>query len=138
MVVSQELRKRIRQQAGDRCGYCLSAQWYVPLPLEIEHIIPTAKGGTDAEDNLWLACRMCNNAKKTQTEGRDPKDGKRVRLFNPRTQRWVVHFHWSADGTQIIGRTAVGRATIHALKLNNPTAVVVRKAWVSVGWHPPQ
>ena len=31
--------------------------------LEIEHIIPLAKGGTDDESNLWLACPICNGHK---------------------------------------------------------------------------
>jgi hypothetical protein len=80
---------------------------------------------------------MCNNFKGTQTHALDPLTGRRVRLFNPRTQRWSRHFHWSADGTQIIGRTATGRATVVALQLNNVIAVMVRRAWVSAGWHLP-
>ncbi len=39
-----------------RCSYCLSQQKYVLGVLEIEHIIPKAKGGGDEEENLWLAC----------------------------------------------------------------------------------
>jgi len=31
--------------------------------LEIDHMIPKARGGTDEEANLWLACRMCNSFK---------------------------------------------------------------------------
>src|SRR5262249_54784110 len=57
--VPAEVRARVRAQAGDRCGYCLSPQWLVYCALEIEHIVPTAHGGTDEEENLWLACRMC-------------------------------------------------------------------------------
>jgi hypothetical protein len=106
-------------------------------PLEIEHLLPRAAGGTDDEANLWLACRLCNNAKRTQTHAIDPYSGRRVRLFNPRVQRWRRHFYWSVDGTQIIGRTASGRATAIALQLNNLIAVMVRHAWVSAGWHPP-
>jgi hypothetical protein len=105
--------------------------------LEIEHIVPTARGGSDAEDNLWLACRMCNNFKGTQTHGRDPVTGRRIRLFNPRRQQWSKHFMWSTDGVHIVGRTACGRATVVALQLNNIIAVMVRREWVSAGWHPP-
>ena len=36
-------------QAEDRCGYCQSAQRYVFAPLEIEHILPIARGGSDEE-----------------------------------------------------------------------------------------
>lgn len=40
--VSEEVRLRVRAQAGDRCGYCLSPQRLVLGWLEIEHILPTA------------------------------------------------------------------------------------------------
>ena len=63
----EELRARIREQARDRCGYCLSPQHLVLGQLEIDHILPTAKGGTDDEENLWLACRLCNGFKATQS-----------------------------------------------------------------------
>jgi hypothetical protein len=59
-------------------------------------------------------------------------------LFNPRLQRWTPHFTWSEDGTKVIGRTACGRATVGALRLNNAIAVMVRREWVAAGWHPPK
>ena len=37
----------------------------------------------------------------------------------------------------IVGITAVGRATVQALKLNRSTLVAARRRWVEVGWHPP-
>jgi hypothetical protein len=106
--------------------------------LEIEHIRPQARGGSDGEDNLWLACRLCNNAKRVQTAGRDPGTGRAVPLFDPRHQSWAEHFAWSADGTRILGRTAIGRATVVALQLNNFIAVMVRRCWAAAGWHPPR
>ena len=48
-------------------------------------------------------------------------------LFNPRTQRWHDHFKWSADGTQVVGLTPCGRATVVALQLNNLVAIKERK-----------
>jgi len=136
--ISEAVRAHVRAHAGDRCGYCLSRQDYMPWQLEIEHIIPKAKGGTDDEENLWLACRPCNLYKADQTHGRDPLTGHLVRLFDPRRQRWSRHFRWSADGALIIGCTACGRATTIALNLNNMVAVTVRRNWITAGWHPPQ
>ena len=136
--LTEALRAKIRAEAGDRCGYCLTRQAYLPWTLEIEHIIPIAKGGTDDENNLWLACHTCNLHKSDQTHGRDPLSGRRVRLFNPRQQRWGGHFQWSDDGALILGRTACGRATVVALNLNNLVSVTVRRNWISAGWHPPQ
>ena len=136
--IPEEIRARVREQAGDRCGYCLSSQKYVLGLLEIEHLIPKAKGGTDNEDNLWLACRLCNCYQGTSTHARDPVTDRRVKLFNPRTQQWSRHFQWSEDGVEVIGRTVSGRATVVALQLNNQVAITVRKQWVMAGWHPPQ
>jgi hypothetical protein len=38
-TISNALRARVRAQAGNRCGYCLARQEYVPWLLEIEHIV---------------------------------------------------------------------------------------------------
>lgn len=135
--IPEEVRARVRVQAKERCGYCRSLQKYVLGVLEIEHIIPKALGGADDEENLWLSCRLCNAFKGIQTHGRDPITNRKVKLFNPRQQKWSRHFAWTNNGTHIMGLTACGRATVLALQLNNAYAVTVRQAWVSVGWHPP-
>lgn len=137
-MISAQQRERICQQARDRCGYCQSQQKYVLGKLEIEHIIPVAKGGTDNDENLWLACRLCNAYKGIQTQGIDPLTGREVALFNPRQQVWHEHFAWSKEGTAILGLTACGRATTIALQLNNEIAMTVRGHWQQAGWHPPQ
>jgi hypothetical protein len=105
--------------------------------MEFDHLIPQAAGGTNREENLWLACRRCNAFKGTQTQARDPQSGERVALFNPRRQLWIDHFTWSEDGTEIIGKTPCGRATVAALRMNNAEIMVARRSWVSVGWWPP-
>jgi len=133
----RELQRQIREEAGNRCGYCLSPQHLVLGPLEIEHLHPRSKGGTEQQSNLWLACRMCNNFKAAQISTNDPQTGKTVSLFNPRRDDWSQHFHWSEDGVRILGNTACGRATIIALQLNNIVATTVRQNWVRAGWHPP-
>jgi hypothetical protein len=107
--------------------------------LEIEHIIPLASGGTDDESNLWLACPICNSHTSDKVSATDPDTGSNVRLFNPRTDSWLEHFTWAEDGLQIIGRTAIGRATVVALHLSDePDALSVRSYWVLAGWHSPQ
>ncbi len=136
--ISDELRHRVREQAANRCGYCLSPQHLVLGTLEIEHIVPRSKGGASEESNLWLACRLCNNFKSDQTESVDPQTNQRLPLFNPRQQAWADHFFWSDDGTRILGATPYGRVTVVALQLNNLVAVMVRRNWVAAGWHPPK
>jgi hypothetical protein len=136
--ISEEVKARVRQQAGNQCGYCRSLQKYVWGTLEIEHTIPRSKGGGNEEENLWLACRPCNTYKSAQTEAIDPLTGRTFGLYNPRKQRWTEHFAWSDDGIYVLGLTACGRATVSALQLNNSFALTVRRSWVSVGWHPPE
>jgi HNH endonuclease len=136
--ISQEVRTRVRASANNQCGYCQSLQRYVLGILEIEHIIPKAAGGSDEEENLWLACRLCNSYKGAKTQGKDPESDRNINLFNPRLQKWTSHFAWINDGTHIMGITACGRATVLAMQLNNPYAVTVRQAWISAGWHPPK
>jgi len=135
--ISEELRSRIGVQADHRCGYCQSSQRYVFAPLEVDHILPRAYGGADDEDNLWLACLICNGFKSARMDAVDPLTGESVRLFNPRRQNWIDHFAWSTSGVQIVGLTPTGRATVMALNLNNVIAAMVRHEWVSAGWHPP-
>jgi hypothetical protein len=135
--ISEAVRARVRASAQDRCGYCQSLQKYVLGILEIEHIIPKAAGGSDEEENLWLACRLCNSYKGVQTQGQDPESDRNIKLFNPRLQKWTRHFTWINNGTYIEGITACGRATVIAMQLNNSYAVPVRQAWISAGWHPP-
>lgn len=135
--ISEPVRARVRADAQNRCGYCLSLQKYVLGILEIEHIIPKAADGSDDESNLWLACRLCNSYKGAQTQAKDPITNRSVKLFNPRQQQWSRHFDWKDNGAYIIGITPTGRATVVALQLNNPYAVTVRQAWISAGWHPP-
>ena len=136
--IPAEVRERVRHAAADRCGYCLSRQEYVLGRLHVEHIIPVARGGSDDEDNLWLACSLCNNYKGTQTEEVDPLTGATVTLFNPRLDSWADHFRWTEEGALIEGTTPCGRATVLALQLNNVLAVTVRRGWIRAGWHPPE
>lgn len=136
--ISAELEKRVRKAAGNRCGYCLVSQQHIPTKLEIEHIEPKSKDGSDDESNLWLACGACNKFKGKKVDGYDAVTKRVVSLFNPRRQKWATHFKWSSDGIMIIGITAVGRVTVEALKLNNELALGARRVWVSVGLHPPK
>lgn len=135
--VSVQLQQQVREDAGQRCGYCLSAKTITGIPLEIEHIMPESIGGPTARENLWLACHRCNKFKGNCTEVADPATREVAPLFNPRTQTWSEHFQWSGDGTRVIGLTSSGRATVEALQMNNDYVVEARRFWVFAGWHPP-
>lgn len=66
------MRQRIAEDAGYRCGYCLTPQGLSGARLEVDHIIPKAASGQTTELNLWLACVSCNRFKGVQTYGRNP------------------------------------------------------------------
>jgi hypothetical protein len=135
--ISKAIRLRVAVAARHRCGYCLTSQEYSGAQLAVEHILPLKQGGTNQEENFWLACGWCNSYKGSQIDGIDPLSGERISLFNPRQQVWSHHFKWSDDGTRIIGITACGRVTVEALQLNNEFILPARHRWVSAGWHPP-
>ena len=136
--IPKPLREKVAAQAGHRCGYCLTQQEFTAMPMHVEHIIPLAAGGPSTEDNLWLACPLCNSHKGTRTHGADPESGERVPLYDPRRQVWHEHFYWNKDGALILGQTACGRATVVVIQLNNEHLVKARRRWVMAGWHPPQ
>jgi len=50
----------------------------------------------------------------------------------------IDHIQWSNNASHIEGLTAIGRATVIALRMNNPVIVATRKRWFSIGWHPPE
>lgn len=136
--IPKALRERVAAQARYRCGYCLTAEAIVGTPMEFDHIVPESLGGATEEENLWLACSLCNSHKSDRIVALDPVTGDVVRLFNPRSQPWQAHFAWSEAGDEISGLTPTGRATVLALNLNRPSLVKARQLWVQVGWHPPK
>ena len=58
-LAGYELREYLLEKWQRRCAYCGKGS----VPLQIEHIHPRSKRGTDRVSNLTLACEACNNAK---------------------------------------------------------------------------
>jgi hypothetical protein len=135
--LSEGLRSRIDEADRGCCRYCLTAEANSGIRLTHDHITPVAKGGETSFDNVCLACSSCNEFKADATHAVDPFTGEAVPLFNPRAQRWRDHFAWSANATRIEGSTPTGRATVIALRMNQPIAVTARGRWARAGWHPP-
>jgi HNH endonuclease len=136
--IPDHIKIKVRETARFRCGYCLILQQYSPMVFQFDHYIPISLGGTNDEENLWLVCGNCDNAKSDKIHAFDSVTDSTVAIFNPRTQIWNEHFEMSKDGTKIIGKTAIGRGTVIALNLNDKRIVAVRREWVSAGWHPPK
>ena len=58
-----EVKEYLLDKWGRKCAYCGKTG----VPLEVEHIIPKSRGGTDRVSNLTIACRACNAKKGDQT-----------------------------------------------------------------------
>ncbi len=57
-----EVKEYLLAKWGRKCIYCATEN----IQLEIEHIVPKSKGGSNRVSNLTLACRKCNEAKGNQ------------------------------------------------------------------------
>lgn len=103
--------------------------------MHVEHIDPN--GGDDAL-NLCLSCSSCNLSKGVALYALDPETGGSVALFNPRVDTWSDHFEWVDGGLRLAGKTAIGRATIVRLRMNQDRVVRARGNWILAGNHPPR
>lgn len=118
------LRSFVRERAGGRCEYCrLHEDDDDFMSFHVEHVIAKQHGGADDPDSLCWACPQCNWAKGPNVAGL--LNGRIYPLFNPRTQRRSRHFAW--DQTTLIGRTKVGIVTVHVLKINHPSRIMLRE-----------
>src|SRR5215469_12497286 len=64
-LAGYELRQYLLEEWGRRCAYCGATG----VPLQVEHVLPRSRGGTDRASNLTLACELCNTAKGSEDGG---------------------------------------------------------------------
>jgi hypothetical protein len=126
----------VEKRARHRCEYCRAPQRVSGYRFHLEHIVPAARGGSDAVRNRALACATCNLAKADKTAGTDPRTHAEAALFNPRTQDWDEHFRWADDRQTLVGRTPTGRATVATLAMNGELHQETRRLWFETGWLP--
>ena len=62
LPISPELRLKIMKRDGYTCVYC--GAYGANAELEIDHIVPHAKGGSNHPGNLTVSCRSCNSKKR--------------------------------------------------------------------------
>ncbi|MHB8544091.1 MAG: RNA-guided endonuclease IscB [Leptospirales bacterium] len=58
-LAGYEVREYLLEKWTRTCAYCGKKD----VPLEIDHVHPRSKGGTDRVSNLTLACHVCNQKK---------------------------------------------------------------------------
>jgi hypothetical protein len=62
-LAGYEVREYLLEKWDRKCAYCSKTG----IPLQIEHIIPKSRGGSDRVSNLTLACEGCNQLKGKKT-----------------------------------------------------------------------
>lgn len=132
--IPTELRRLITKRAENRCEYCGLSQLGQEATFHVDHVIPLAAGGETVADNLALACVSCSLRKAARTTATDPATGSETPLFNPRRDTWSHDFAW--EGVLLVGLSATGRATIHALSMNRPLILAIRTEEAALGRHP--
>jgi hypothetical protein len=135
--ISKELKNQVIDRAKGCCEFCRAPKRFSHSSLHIEHHIPVSQGGANTAENLTLACPQCNLHKATRTEAIDPFTKQIVQLFNPRQMNWDDHFTWSEETTQMLGTTAIGRATVELLQTNREGMINLRWVLHQQGLHPP-
>lgn len=58
-LAGYELREYLLEKFGRQCVYCGKKD----VPLNIEHVVPKARGGSNRVSNLAIACVQCNQKK---------------------------------------------------------------------------
>lgn len=58
-----EVKEYLLEKWGRKCAYCGKTD----VPLEVEHITPRSRDGTNRVDNLTISCEKCNLEKGNQT-----------------------------------------------------------------------
>ena len=134
--IPTDVRRLVIIRANSRCEYCTLAQVGQEATFHIDHVIPVAVGGQTISENLALACVSCSLRKSARQFVIDIESGEQVPIFNPRQDSWQEHFRW--HGVRVMGLTAIGRATVDALKMNRELILSIREVEMLLQRHPPQ
>jgi hypothetical protein len=126
----------VARRAGHRCEFCRAPEALFNFPFEVEHVLPPSRGGGNDDSNLALACRSCNVHKGNQVSCTEPGSGAEVSLFNPRRDRWADHFTADLERGEVRGLTPTGRATVEALRMNDPVQLLARLMWIRLRLFP--
>jgi 5-methylcytosine-specific restriction endonuclease McrA len=122
-LAGYELREYLLEKWQRTCAYC----GRTAVPLQIEHIIPIARGGTNRVSNLTLACGPCNRAKDTQTAAEFGHPEVQAHAKHPlkaaaavNSTRWALYRQLQTLGLPVEvgtgGRTKYNRARLRLAK----------------------
>ena len=149
-LAGYEVREYLLEKWGRTCAYCDAKD----APLQIEHIHPKAKGGSNRISNLTLACPSCN-AKKAALPievflARHPDRLKRIQAHARRplkdaaavnSTRWALVNALKATGLAIEtasgGRTKFNRNQFNIPKTHALDAACVGAVGSITNWKKP-
>jgi hypothetical protein len=99
-----EVREYLLEKFGRKCAYCGATN----VPLQVEHIIPKSRGGSNRVSNLTMACTSCNDAKGTQTAAEFGHPGVQAQAQRPlkdaaavTASRWALYRRLQATGRPV-------------------------------------
>jgi len=119
-----EVREYLLEKYSRKCCYCNKTN----IAIEIEHITPRSRGGSNRVGNLCLACQDCNQRKGNQTatefgfpdiqsQARKPlKDAAAVNSV-----RWAVYNLFQSTGLPVETGTG-GRTKFNRIQQDHPKA----------------
>ena len=149
-LAGYEVREYLLEKWDRTCAYCGAKG----VPLQIEHIQPSSKGGSNRISNLTLACQCCNQQKgATSIEDflrKQPERLKRIQAQAKRplkdaaavnATRWAVVNALKAKGLAVEtasgGRTKFNRIQLGIPKTHALDAACVGHVHAMTGWHKP-
>ncbi len=132
--LSEGLRRLVANRAEHLCEYCLISEEDTFFGCEVDHIISVKHGGPTEADNLAYACMLCNRQKGSDLGSVFRGTGEFCRFFNPRVDRWRVHF--KLEGPVIQPQTNIGEVTARILGFNHSDRLLERRALIAVGKYP--
>jgi 5-methylcytosine-specific restriction endonuclease McrA len=123
-LAGYEVWEYLLEKWNRRCAYCGATN----TPLQIEHIVPRSRGGSDRVSNLTLACEPCNQAKgdRTAEEFGHPHIQAQARLplkdaAAVNSTRWAIYWRLGATGLPVEVGTG-GMTTFNRTRLGLPKA----------------
>ena len=133
--VPESLRRLVAERAKYRCEYCRIPESNSFYTFQVDHIISLKHGGATVDENLALACIICNRNKGSDLGTILDHSEDIIRFFNPRKDNWLDHFEVTDEGL-ILPKTLIGKATVKIFALNHPDSILERRLLMSLGSYP--
>jgi len=103
-LAGYEVRQYLLEKWKRTCAYCGKTG----ISLEIEHLTPRSRGGSDRVSNLTLACHECNQKKGNKTAAEWGYPELQAKAFQPlkdaaavNSTRWALYERLQATGLSV-------------------------------------